>query len=375
MIILLTILLFIVILGLLVFVHELGHFVAAKRAGMQVEEFGFGFPPRVFGIKRGETIYSINLIPLGGFVRIVGEDGGSVENPRSFSQKSFGRRLLVLLAGVLMNTIFAWVLISVGLAMGLPTIVGEGEQLPAGANMRGLAVGIVEISPSGPAAEAGIKVGDKIIKISGEEVRTIEDAQTITKKNAGNSTIYELRRGNDTIEKTIVPRVEPPDGQGPLGISLSSIALVSYPWYQAPIRGITATINLLVATVTGIATILGQWVTGKSVSAALSGPVGIAVMTRDIAALGLPYLIQFTAVLSINLAIINAIPFPALDGGRVLFLVIEKLRRKKLPQMAEQVANTVGFFLLLLLMAFVTYKDVTRLSGSLFGRIREMFGG
>lgn len=375
MIILLTILLFIVILGLLVFVHELGHFVAAKRAGMQVEEFGFGFPPRVFGIKRGETIYSINLIPLGGFVRIVGEDGGSVENPRSFSQKSFGRRLLVLLAGVLMNAIFAWVLISVGLAMGLPTIVGEGEQLPAGANMRGLAVGIVEISPSGPAAEAGIKVGDKIIKISGEEVRTIEDAQTITKKNAGNSTIYELRRGNDTIEKTIVPRVEPPDGQGPLGISLSSIALVSYPWYQAPIRGITATINLLVATVTGIATILGQWVTGKSVSAALSGPVGIAVMTRDIAALGLPYLIQFTAVLSINLAIINAIPFPALDGGRVLFLVIEKLRRKKLPQMAEQVANTVGFFLLLLLMAFVTYKDVTRLSGSLFGRIREMFGG
>lgn len=375
MIILLTILLFIVILGLLVFVHELGHFVAAKRAGMQVEEFGFGFPPRVFGIKRGETIYSINLIPLGGFVRIVGEDGGSVENPRSFSQKSFGRRLLVLLAGVLMNAIFAWVLISVGLAMGLPTIVGEGEQLPAGANMRGLAVGIVEISPSGPAAEAGIKVGDKIIKISGEEVRTIEDAQTITKKNAGNSTIYELRRGNDKIEKTIVPRVEPPDGQGPLGISLSSIALVSYPWYQAPIRGITATINLLVATVTGIATILGQWVTGKSVSAALSGPVGIAVMTRDIAALGLPYLIQFTAVLSINLAIINAIPFPALDGGRVLFLVIEKLRRKKLPQMAEQVANTVGFFLLLLLMAFVTYKDVTRLSGSLFGRIREMFGG
>lgn len=375
MIILLTILLFIVILGLLVFVHELGHFVAAKRAGMQVEEFGFGFPPRVFGIKRGETIYSINLIPLGGFVRIVGEDGGSVENPRSFSQKSFGRRLLVLLAGVLMNAIFAWVLISVGLAMGLPTIVGEGEQLPAGANMRGLAVGIVEISPSGPAAEAGIKVGDKIIKISGEEVRTIEDAQTITKKNAGNSTIYELRRGNDTIEKTIVPRVEPPDGQGPLGISLSSIALVSYPWYQAPIRGITATINLLAATVTGIATILGQWVTGKSVSAALSGPVGIAVMTRDIAALGLPYLIQFTAVLSINLAIINAIPFPALDGGRVLFLVIEKLRRKKLPQMAEQVANTVGFFLLLLLMAFVTYKDVTRLSGSLFGRIREMFGG
>ncbi|MGE5392877.1 MAG: RIP metalloprotease RseP [Candidatus Saccharibacteria bacterium] len=375
MIILLTIALFILVLGLLVFVHELGHFVAAKRAGMQVEEFGFGFPPRIFGIKRGDTLYSINLIPLGGFVRIAGEDGGETENPKSFGQKSFSRRLAVLIAGVMMNAVFAWLLISIGLGTGLPTIVSENEQLPAHARARGLAVGIVEVSESGPAGEAGVKVGDKIIKIAGSDVKTIEDAQALTRAGAGQPTTYTLGRGSATIEKTITPRVDPPAGQGPLGISLSSIALVSYPWYLAPIKGITATVNLLVSTVTGIATILGQWITGKSVSAALSGPVGIAVMTRDIAALGIPYLIQFTAVLSINLSIINAIPFPALDGGRVLFLAIERIRRRKLPQTAEQVANTVGFFLLLLLMAFVTYKDITRLGGNLFGRIGHLFGG
>lgn len=374
MIVILTILLFIFILGLLVFVHELGHFVAAKRAGMEVEEFGFGFPPRVFGVKRGGTIYSVNLIPLGGFVKILGEDGGNADNPKSFGHKSFWRRLTVLLAGVVMNALFAWLLISIGLGVGIPTVVSENESMPAGSRIRGLAVGIIEVANNGPASAAGLKVGDKIMTIAGQEVKTIEDAQRLTRANAGNETGFVLKRGESIIEKTITPRANPPQGEGPLGVNLSSIALVSYPWYQAPFRAVTATVNLLVATVTGIATVFAQWISGNSVTAALSGPVGIAVMTRDIAALGIPYLIQFTAVLSVNLAIINAVPFPALDGGRVLFLIIEKIRRKKLPQTAEQVANSVGFLLLLLLMAFVTYKDIARLGGGLFSRIGRLFG-
>src|SRR3989338_2399556 len=150
--ILLTILVFIIILGLLVFVHELGHFIMAKRAGMRVDEFGFGFPPRLFGIRRGETLYSINLIPLGGFVKILGEDGSQTVDPKSFSNKSFWRRFSVLIAGVTMNVILAWVLLSIGTTMGLPTLISENEQLPKSAKVSVTSVGIIEVASDTPAA-------------------------------------------------------------------------------------------------------------------------------------------------------------------------------------------------------------------------------
>ncbi len=356
--ILLTILIFIVILGLLVFVHELGHFVMAKRAGMRVEEFGFGFPPKLFGIKRGETTYSINLVPLGGFVKIVGEDGSDNSDPASFGNKSAGQRFFVLIAGVSMNVILAWVLISIGMGLGLPTVLGEGEQLPPYARVRNQAVGVLEVQDKTPAAVAGLKAGDTILKINGQPVSSIQDAQSTTLKDAGQVTIYTIKRGSDIFDKQITPRVNPPVGEGALGIALGSVGYVSYPWYQAPWRGAVAIFNLIVLTVTTFAGVIWQFLHGHQVTAALSGPVGIAVLTRDVTALGFIYLLQFTAVLSVNLAIINAVPFPALDGGRVLFLIIEKIRGRKLPIKAEQLANTIGFILLLLLMAAVTVRDV-----------------
>jgi regulator of sigma E protease len=349
-------------LGLLVFVHELGHFVMAKRAGMKVDEFGFGFPPRLFGIKKGETVYSINWIPLGGFVKIVGENGDSQE-PGSFAAKPFWPRFAVLMAGVTMNVIFAWVLISAGMMSGWPTGIGEGETgLPASAHVGKAQVSVVEVGTNSPASDAGLKPGDSIYKINGIEITSINQAQEVTKTNAGHASTYEFKRGNLDFEKTITPRANPPADEGPLGVVLSSVAKVSFPWYEAIWRGFTMTMFIIWATLSAFGGLIVQAFHHQPVGAALSGPVGIAVLTRDFAQLGLIYLIQFTALLSVNLAIINAIPFPALDGGRVLFLIIEKLRRRKLNQKAESLANAIGFSLLILLMIFVTVKDVSHYS-------------
>jgi regulator of sigma E protease len=370
--ILLTIIVFIIILGLLVFVHELGHFIMAKRAGMAVEEFGFGFPPRVFGVKRGETIYSINLIPLGGFVRILGENGDSTD-PKAYGSKGFWPRFAVLIAGVSMNVVLAWLLISIGMMSGLPTIIGEGVDLPKSAHVGPAAVSILEVDDNTPAQQAGLKVGDSIYKINGVEITSIEQAQAATKDAAGQPLTYEIKRGNLDFAKQITPRANPPEGEGPLGIALSSVAKVSFPWYEAIWRAVGTVFTLIWATLSAFGGIIAQWVQHKPVGQALSGPVGIAVLTRDVTQLGLIYILQFTAVLSVNLAIINAVPFPALDGGRILFLIIEKLRGRKMNAKAESYANAIGFSLLILLMIFVTVKDVThyadgfkRLFSSLF---------
>lgn len=371
--ILLTILVFIIILGLLVFVHELGHFIMAKRAGMRVDEFGFGFPPRLIGIRRGETMYSINWIPIGGFVKILGEDGSDSADPRSFSNKNFWQRFSVLIAGVSMNVVLAWVLLSIGMGVGLPTVVSENEPLPAGASLRNVTVGILEVQTGSPAAAAGIKPGDSIEQINGEQIGSIEQAQTKTLQYAGQATMFTIKRGDSLLERTITPRVNPKEGQGALGVALGSVGFLSYPWHQAPLRGLAAVWNLVVFTISAFFAILAQLLQGHSIGMALAGPVGIAVLTRDVTALGFIYILQFTAVLSVNLAIINGIPFPALDGGRVLFLIIEKLRRKKMNIRTEQITNMVGFVLLILLMIAVTVKDVGRYSEGFKRLFEKMF--
>jgi regulator of sigma E protease len=220
----------------------------------------------------------------------------------------------------------------------------------------------VEVGKDTPTAAAGVKVGDSIYKINGVEITSIDQAKSLTRDNAGRQMTYEFKRGNMNLTKTITPRAHPPQGEGPLGVALSSVAKVSYPWYEAIWRGLITTMNLIWATLSAFWTLIVQALHHQPVGAALSGPVGIAVLTRDVAQLGLIYLIQFTAILSINLAIINVIPFPALDGGRILFLLIEKLRGHKLNQKAEAYANAIGFSLLILLMIFVTVKDVSHYS-------------
>lgn len=398
-----TILLFILILGLLVFVHELGHFLAAKKAGMTVEEFGFGFPPRVIGLQKVKgkwiwrffrkpktgvlenvsqaaetstgTIYSLNLIPLGGFVKILGENGESAR-PGAFVSKSFFRRFSVLVAGVSMNVVLAWVLLSLALMVGLPTEVGMGETLPKSAKLSGKQVAIVYVEPESPAAIGGIRAGDAVLSIDGVKVQSVQQLIDATSAKVGTKVAYEIKRGQQVFKAELIPRVNPPEGSGPLGVQPALIASVSYPWYEAVYRGLGVTFSLLVQIVYTFGRLIFSLFTEHSLAGSLTGPVGIAVLTRDAASLGFANLLYFTSVLSMNLAIVNALPFPALDGGRVLFLVIEKLRRKQMNFLVEGYANTIGFVLLISLLIWVSVRDVARYSEeftNLWRRALEIF--
>ena len=367
--ILLTILIFIFILGLLVFVHELGHFVMAKRAGMKVEEFGFGFPPRVFGFRRGETVYSVNWIPLGGFVKILGEDGGPSSDPRSFGNKKFWPRLAVLAAGVGMNFILGWFLIFLGLlAIGTPAEITADLDL-RGARASASEITIIAVEKDSPAQYAGFKAGDVILAIDDQKFTEIDEMIRYTTSRAGSKVSYELKRGKTVLSREVVPRASPPAGSGPVGFAPAEVALVTYPFFEALKLSAASFVSKTLGILSAFGLLLKSLVTSGKLIEGLSGPVGIAVLTRDFTNLVFAYLLQFTAALSINLAIINGFPFPALDGGRILFLLVEKIRGVKSIKW-ERVANTVGFLLLILLMVAVTFRDVDRFSEQ-FRRLLE----
>ncbi len=356
-----TLIIFIAVLSVLVFVHEFGHFVMAKRAGMKVEEFGFGFPPRLFGIKRGETEYSINWIPFGGFVKILGEDGEQKDNPRSFAFAGIRVRSGVVIAGVIMNFLLAVVLLTIVNATGLRIGLANDQ---IGQNVRNIKVQIIQIVPGSPASLAGLKPLDEIVgfEIGNQKYPTVtvEKVQALVNENRGREIIVDIQNGNSIDKIKIVPRQNPPPGEGALGVSLALTGLVRYPWYQAIERGVVDSAMILEQTVIGYATIIKNAVLTGKAGTELSGPVGIAVITGQAAKLGLTYLLQFVALISINLAILNIIPFPALDGGRLLFIIIEKIKGKPVHKKIENAVNSVGFALLILLMIYVTTKDIIK---------------
>jgi len=361
----LTIVVFILILGLLIFVHELGHFILAKRAGIKVEEFGFGFPPRIFGIKKGETIYSLNLLPLGGFVKIYGEDGeksgsSKKDEKRAFYNKPISTRAVILVAGVTMNLVLAAFLLSIGYWLGLPAMVDDETTDLAGARVQ-----ITQVVFDSPAGQAGIKMGDTIkeLTFAGQllEISRVEQVQEFIDSYRGKEITVIIQRGDEVLEKTLVPRISPPENEGPLGIALARTAIVSYPWYRALIMGITSTASLTWFIIVTLGTILWQLLLTGRLAVEIAGPVGIFDLTGQAAQLGFIYILQFTALLSINLAIINALPFPALDGGRLLFLAIEKIKGSPVSQKVERIAHTAGFVILILLMIAVTWRDIVRI--------------
>lgn len=356
----LTAIIFIIVLGVLVLAHEAGHFYVAKKAGMKVEEFGFGFPPRIIGVKKGETVYSINWIPFGGFVKIYGEDGSGESDSRSFASKPAGQRAKVIVAGVLMNLILAAVFLSLGNALGLRIGLTGRDDFPA----RDIKIQIIQVSRNSPAQTAGLKSLDEIKRLQKNnnvvEPKNVESVQNFVKQYGGEEIALTVKRNGNEVNLKLVPRKNPPLGEGAIGVNLARTGVVSYPWYEAIWRGIRDTGTMTV----NIATALGVFFKNLFIDSKLigdvSGPIGIAILTGQAASLGFNYMLQFVALLSINLAVLNIIPFPALDGGRLLFIGIEKLRGSPISKKVEGLVNAAGFAFLIGLMIWITIKDVSK---------------
>lgn len=356
---------FISIIGLLV-IHEFGHFIIAKKFGVKVEEFGVGYPPRLFGKKFGETLYSLNLLPFGAFVKIHGEEGGevSLENYRSFAGKPIWQRILIILGGVASFWIVAAVLLSIVFNIGTSQVISDEEN----GSLINPRVQIVAIAPDSPAETAGIMAGDTVIKVKSQEseVRSVDkviEIQEFTEKYKGEEVVLTIERGKDVFETSLIPRASPPEGEGAMGIGLVRTAEKSYSWWQAPIKGIEATFNFTVAIIAGWGQILGNLIQGEGLpkGVQLVGPVGIGSLMVQAAQVGVSYFLQFIAIISIYLAIFNILPIPALDGGKLVFLIIEKIKGRPVNQKIEQ-SVTAGFFLLLIgLMIWVTIKDIVNL--------------
>jgi regulator of sigma E protease len=370
---LITIIIFIIILGILVFVHEFGHFIVAKKSGMQVEEFGFGFPPRIAGIQKvsgkwrwvwghkaasdlNQTVYSINWIPLGGFVRILGENNDNEDRPGSFINKGFWPRFFTLVAGVLMNVILAWVILSAGYMIGLPVAIDSLADVPAHATLTNPQTAVLDVVPNLPADKAGIKPNDVIESLNGKTFSSVGDFQQYIDSHEGRAINFQIQRGGQHLNIPITPDVNPPAGQGATGIEISFLGRLKYTWYMAIWEGGASTFTGIAGIVYGLYSLFALHLGFSS----LGGPVQIAKLTGQVAGLGFVFLMQFTAFLSLNLAVLNILPFPALDGGRVLFLLIETVRRKRNNQKVEQIVNTAGFIFLILLMVAVTVHDIIR---------------
>jgi regulator of sigma E protease len=339
-----------------------GIFWLPKKNGVRVDEFGFGFPPRIFGIKKGETIYSINAIPLGGFVKIYGEDGGGSGSRRSFTEKSLRQKLLILFAGVSMNFILAVLLFGLGHFIGLPTAIDEGQvNLYPEAKLQ-----IISLSQNSPAENAGVMAGDVVLGLKDaqggifDSVKKPSEFQEFISAQKGKEITVIVQRGKERMELPMIPRLYPPSGEGPLGVALATVAKISLPWYRALFEGFLTTVNLMGALLIAAWGIVRNLFIEGRAGIEVVGPVGIFTLTGQAATLGFIYLLQLTAMLSINLAVINAFPFPALDGGRALFLVIEKIKGSPINPKIQNVIHNIGFALLILLMIAVTYKDIVR---------------
>ncbi len=343
---LITILSFVGVLAVLILAHELGHFVTAKVAGVKVQEFGLGFPPRLLSIRRGETRYSLNAIPLGGFVKMAGEEDPNV--PRSLASKRIPIRLLVLGAGSIMNLLLPILLLSIAFMIPHDTTIGQ--------------VFVEEVAPNSPAAEAGIEPGDILLTINKKPVGNVGDVSRYFYSNLGNKVTITLK-GSDsaTKEAQLTPRWKPPEGEGAIGVLIStanaSVVRQHYPFWRAIPLGFSRGLEIFVMFKNAI---ISMFIGAAPVQ--LTGPVGIAQMTGEVARVGISPLLELAAFISINLGLVNIFPLPALDGGRIAFVLLEWVRRgKRISAKTEGLIHTIGFLLLIGAILAVTYQDILRL--------------
>lgn len=356
----LSVIIFIFTLLVLVIIHELGHFLVAKKFGIKVLEFGFGIPPKIFGKRIGETLYSVNALPLGGFVRLLGEDeGGKISSNRDFRVKPVGQRIAVVIAGVLMNLILAW-------AIFYTVIIYQNFRIIYPTQNAGIYVGFLQ--ENFPAALAGIKVGERVLKVDGKEVKKFEDPKAFIKEKNGQAVTLTLSDidGNNVRNISVTPKSIDKDNFL-IGVGFSPIAIKEY---KTPVEkifsGITYSADLIRLTFVGLGKTIADLSSGnvKAVSQSVAGPVGLANMSNDILQSGpgsLPFYLWFVGVISLTLSIFNVLPIPALDGGRLLFLIIEAISRKKVREDIERMVHQIGFLVLLALALLVTYSDISKL--------------
>ncbi len=364
-----SIILFIIILGGLILIHEFGHFILAKRAGIRVDEFGIGFPPRLFRLfKKGETEYTINIIPFGGFVKIFGEnptDDACAEGPdkkRSFVHKSRLTQAAVIGAGIFMNVITGWILLSIIFAVGFST----STELYPDRTLENIAITVTEVLKKSPAAEAGFKDGDILngISVPGvpvSPITSVEMVQEYISTHGSGAITLDVSRDKQAVQLTVVPKDGIVDGKKAIGIAMDEMGFLQFPIHEALWQGALMTIDFIRQIALGLGTLMYQAIIGTADYSQVTGPVGIVGIVDDVAALGFLYVLRFAAIISINLAVLNLLPFPALDGGRLFFLLIEAICRKPLPPRFVVMANTVGFVLLILLMVAITWKDIAAL--------------
>ncbi len=424
----LTLLTFLIILSILIFVHEFGHFLFAKKAGIKVEEFGFGYPPRIFGKKFKGTLYSINWLPLGGFVKLFGEDfadEGDLKNHKSqnaFFAKSKRARVMVLIAGVLFNFILAVVVFAIVYSFsGIPTETNQ--------------VTILGTVPNSPAEQAGLKSGDIIREFNHQPIKKSDELISLTDTNLGQTITLKIEGSERTVKQTsfkyevvpgdnlwkiaqkiyqngyrwveiaksnnlsnpglilvgeklelgdvskekklggvfevvLAPRTQSPDGEGPLGVIISNMEMKKFPFWQMPFRGawegIKEAFGWSALIIQSLGKMLADLLTKGIAPKDMAGPVGIFQITGVVAKTGFLNILQFLGVLSVNFAVVNILPFPALDGGRLIFIVYEAIFRRKPKANIEGYTNAIGMSLLILMILVVTFNDVKRLVGTEF---------
>lgn len=364
---------FFVILSILVLIHELGHFLMAKKIGVAVEEFGMGLPPRIFGKKFKGTMYSINWLPIGGFVKLAGEDEeeqSAISHQRSARLKADSRKLkaffwarskkeraLILLAGVTMNFLLA-----VGITSYLLT---QGVQVPSGR------VYVERIMPGSPAEKAGILEKDYIASIMyyGKEgelrvthVTTPKELIETTKANLGQEITLAIVRNGTPISIRVIPRKESPKGEGPMGVAISDLELKTYPLYQIPFEAVKINLERAWAMLSSLGFTLWRFATLQSVAGDVAGPIGIAQVTGQAVKFGFKAVLEFMSILSLNLAVLNVLPIPALDGGRLAFVFIEKIIGRKLRPAFERSTHQIGMLILFALIFLISINDILRIA-------------
>lgn len=369
---LVSVLIFFVVLSLLILVHEFGHFITAIKAGIPVLEFGFGLPPRIFGKKIGNTIYSLNAIPFGGFVRLFGENGDEEEGVRMAQSKAFVNkskkiRVMVILAGVIMNFLLG--IASFAVVYSFTGILRETGK-----------VIVVGVNPDSPALVAGVLVGDRIISIDGKAVKKSDEVTSSVISQSGKHTlVLETGPESQRIERkvSVATKLDEETGRWYMGVVLTSQETYYPPIWQRPFYGIYYGFKealfwgkTIAGGLFGIIAELFKGQTPKDIS----GPVGIFAITTEAAKSGILTLVNFVGILSINLAVLNVMPFPALDGGRILFIGIEAVFGRKILPKIEAAIHTVGFVILILLLLLITVGDIKRvvINGGIQGFINSM---